>query len=431
VSEKRIIEIKENKAASLPVKEEVKPSMDPASDDRYNILIRDKIILIVEDDPDFANTLLAFVKERNYKGIIAYDGNSALSYARHYKPDAIILDMKLPVMDGTEVLKQLKNDPELRHIPVQIISGYDKRREGMELGAFDFIRKPITKTDLQKSFEKIESFLSKKLKKLLIIEDNESQNKAICDLIGNGDVKCVSAYSGQEALGLLNKGGFECIIVDLGLPDMNGFEFLEKIKADENLKRIPVIVYTGRDLTKEESNRLNKLADTVVLKTVNSHERLLDETALFLHRVESRLPKEKQNIIRKLHKTDEVLKNKKVLVVDDDIRNIYSLTNILEEEGIQCMTAENGRAALKVLKENSSSVDMVLMDVMMPEMDGYEAAREIRSLQQFRKLPIIALTAKAMKGDREKCLNAGMSDYIAKPVNVEQLLSLMRVWLYQ
>jgi CheY-like chemotaxis protein len=220
------------------------------------------------------------------------------------------------------------------------------------------------------------------------------------------------------------------VIVDLGLPDMSGFDLLEKIKTSGQLSKVPIIIYTGKDLSKDETARLLKFANTVVLKTADSHERLLDETMLFLHRVESRLPKEKQNIIRKLHKTDEVLRNKKVLVVDDDIRNIYSLTNALEEEGMNCLTAENGRAALKMLKENPG-IELVLMDVMMPEMDGYEATKEIRNMEKFKKLPIIALTAKAMKGDREKCLAAGMSEYIAKPVNIDQLLSLLRVWLYR
>jgi CheY-like chemotaxis protein len=399
-------------------------------DDRYNLNPADKIVLIMEDDAEYAKVLRDFIRERNYKAIIAHEGTTGLSYARHYKPDAIILDMKMPVMDGTEVLRQLKNDPGLRHIPVQIISGYDKRKEGLQLGAFDYIQKPIRKEDLQSAFDKIESFISKKLKKLLIVEDDPKQNKAICELIGNGDVKCVSAYSGQEACNLFSKENFECIIVDLGLPDMTGFDLLKKLKPEISMKNVPVIVYTARDLSKEESQRLNRLANTVVLKTVNSHERLLDETTLFLHRVESRLPKEKQHIIRQLHKTDEVLKGKKVLVVDDDIRNIYSLTNILEEEGMLCITAENGKIALKALKENKG-IDLVLMDVMMPEMDGYEATKEIKKMYQFSSLPIIALTAKAMKGDREKCLESGMSDYISKPVNVEQLLSLMRVWLYQ
>jgi len=227
----------------------------------------------------------------------------------------------------------------------------------------------------------------------------------------------------------MQKEKFDCIIIDLGLPDMSGLELLEKIKASSELSRIPVIVYTGKDLNKEEAARLNKLANTVVLKTANSKERLLDETTLFLHRVESTLPTEKQQIIRKLHKTDEVLKNRKVLIVDDDMRNIYSLTNALEEEGLRCITAENGSDAVRLLQEHPDT-DIVLMDVMMPGMDGYEATQEIRKIDKFGSLPIIALTAKAMKGDREKCLEAGMSDYIAKPVNVDQLLSLMRVWLY-
>ncbi len=429
----RKIEFKERKNNGVqkinPV-EKFPVSEKDAIDDRYNIQENDKVVLIMEDEPEFAQVLLGFAKERSYKAIIAYEGNIGLSYARYYKPDAIILDMKLPVMDGAEVLKQLKNDPNLRHIPVQIISGYDRRKEGMELGAFDYLRKPVSKDDLQSAFDKIEDFVNKKLKRLLIIEDNEKQNNAIRELIGNGDVKCSSAYSGKEAHEMMLKENYDCVVVDLGLPDMSGFDLLEKIKAHEELKKVPIIIYTGRDLSKQESARLSKLANTVVLKTADSQERLLDETTLFLHRVESRLPKEKQNIIRKLHKTDEVLKNRKVLVVDDDIRNIYSLTNVLEEEGIHCLTAENGKAALKMLKEHPS-IDIVLMDVMMPEMDGYEATKEIRSISKFSKLPIIALTAKAMKGDREKCLEAGMSDYIAKPVNIEQLLSLMRVWLYR
>lgn len=399
-------------------------------DDRNDVSENDKVVLIIEDEAVFAKLLLGFVRERHYKGVIAQQGNTGLSYARHYKPDAIILDMKLPVMDGPEVLRQLKSDPALRHIPVQIISGHDLKKEGMELGAFDYVRKPVSREGFQSAFDKLEEFVNRKLKKLLIVEDNALQNKAIRELIGNGDVKCFSSYSGMEAYEMMKKENFDCTIVDLGLPDMSGFELLEKIKGNDALNKIPTIVYTGKDLTKEETNRLNKLANTVVLKTADSHERLLDETSLFLHRVESRLPKEKQTIIRKLHKTDEVLKDKLVLVVDDDIRNIYSLTNVLKEEGMNCLVAENGNAALQTLKDNPS-VDIVLMDIMMPEMDGYDATREIRKLKKLAKLPVIALTAKAMKGDREKCLAAGMSDYISKPVNIEQLLSLMRVWLYR
>lgn len=429
----RTIEVKSTKSDAPQKSRKIeKPAFleGEAIDDRNNISENDKTMLIMEDDKEFAQVLLAFGRERQYKGIIAYEGNTGLSYARHYKPDAIILDMKLPVMDGTDVLKLLKADPELRHIPVQIISGYDMKKEGLELGAFDFMQKPISKNDLQNAFNRIEEFVSKKLKKLLIVEDNKGHNEAIRELIGNGDVKCFSAYSGNEAYEMMCKDSFDCVIVDLGLPDMTGFTLMQKIKDNADLKKTPIIVYTGKDLSKDETSRLNKLANTVVLKTVDSNERLLDETTLFLHRVESRLPKEKQNIIRKLHKTDEVLKNKTALVVDDDIRNIYSLNNALEEEGLNCLTAENGKAALQMLAAHPE-IDIVLMDVMMPEMDGYEAAKQIRSMVKYDKLPIIALTAKAMKGDREKCLAAGMSDYVSKPVNIEQLLSLMRVWLYR
>lgn len=401
-----------------------------ADDDRYNIHDNDKVILIIEDDVSFAQVLLNIAREKNYKGIIAHQGNTGLSLARYYRPDAIILDMKLPVLEGAEVLRLLKNDPGLRHIPVQIMSGYDKRKEGLELGAFDFIRKPLTREAVNDAFDRIEDFINRKLKKLLVVEDNQQQNKAIRELVGNGDVKSFAAYTGEEAYSMLLNEKFDCIIIDLGLPDMSGLQLMEKIKESEQLNKIPIIVYTGRDMDKDEGRQLEKLANTVVLKTSDSKERLLDETALFLHRIESRLPEEKQQIIRKLHRTEEVLKNKKVLTVDDDMRNTYSLTNVLEEEGMVCYVAENGKVAIDTLKENKD-IDIVLMDVMMPEMDGYEATQGIRQMPVFNKVPIIALTAKAMKGDREKCLEAGMSDYVAKPVNVEQLLSLMRVWLYR
>lgn len=410
----------------LPAKRRADEETD---DDRYTIHENDKVILIIEDDASFAGILLDFIRNRNYKGILANQGNAGLSLARYYRPDAIILDMKLPGMDGAQVLRHLKNDPDLRHIPVQVISGYDRRKEGFELGAFDFVKKPLNQTGLDSAFGRIEDFISKKLKKLLVVEDNPQQNLAIRELIGNGDVKSFPAYTGEEAHQMMLNEKFDCVIIDLGLPDMGGIDLMEKLKADERLKGIPVIVYTGKDLSKQESLRLNKLANTVVLKTADSNERLLDETTLFLHRVESKLPKEKQEIIRKLHRTDEVLRDRKVLIVDDDMRNIYSLTNALEEEGVRCITAENGRAAIQILKEQPDT-DIILMDVMMPEMDGYEATGEIRRIKRFEKLPIIALTAKAMKGDREKCLEAGMSDYIAKPVDIEKLLSLMRVWLY-
>ncbi|PZR36575.1 MAG: histidine kinase [Azospira oryzae] len=432
VSETKRVEVKEKVKPSSTSIAKGKPSEDKqaANDDRNTIVEKDKVILIIEDDEKFANILLDFIREKGYKGIIATQGNTGLSYARYYQPVAVLLDMNLPVMDGNEVLRLIKNDPELRHIPVQIISAHRNKKQGMLLGAFDYLYKPVSIEELHHAFERIERFTNKKLKKLLIIEDNEQQNQAICELIGNGDVKSYSAYLGSQAYEMLESDSFDCIILDLGLPDMSGFDLMEKIRANEVLNKIPIVVYTGRDLKKEETARLTKLADTVVLKTANSHERLLDETILFLHRVESRLPSNQQKIIRKLHRTDEVLKDKKVLIVDDDIRNIYSLTNALEEEGLNCITAENGKVALEIVKADAS-IDLILMDVMMPEMDGYEATIEIRKLDQFKRLPIIALTAKAMKGDREKCLISGMSDYVSKPVNIAQLLSLMRVWLYR
>jgi len=427
--------ISENKVImKVPKKEDIEINKDKnelqISDDVKELIDGDNKILILEDDNSFANILLNFVRERGYKGIVSGSGNTALSLARHHKPFAILLDMKLPVMDGAEILRQLKNDPELRHIPVQIISGYDRKKEGIALGAFDYLQKPVDSNDLKNAFERIEDFISKKLKKLLIVEDNKLQNKAITELVGNNDVKSFSVFAGEEAYSLLKKENFDCIIIDLGLPDMSGFELMEKIKKDNKLNKIPVIVYTGKDLNKEETARLNRLASTVILKTAESQERLLDETMLFLHRVESKLPADKQRIIRKLHKSDEILRDKKVLIVDDDIRNIYSLTNVLEDEGMVCITAENGREAISKLNDNQD-ISIILMDIMMPEMDGYEATKEIRRDNKYSKLPIVALTAKAMKGDKEKCLEAGMSDYASKPVNINQLLSLMRVWLYK
>ncbi|OQP56627.1 response regulator [Niastella populi] len=431
ISGEKNIEIRKPivKEAEAVIPEHVPSPQKEAEDDRYQIRETDKTILIIEDDESFARILLDIARQKGYKGIMAHQGNTGLSLARYYRPDAIILDMKLPVLDGSEVLRLMKNDPDLRHIPVQIISGYDRRKEGLELGAFDFIRKPLTHEAVQGAFDRIEDFMNRKLKKLLVVEDNPQHNKAIRELIGNGDIKSFAAYTGHEAYNMLQDEKFDCIIIDLGLPDMSGFELMEKIKESDELNRIPIIVYTGRDMSREEARKLEKLANTVVLKTSNSKERLLDETALFLHRVESKLPREKQQIIRKLHRAEEVLKGKKVLIVDDDMRNIYSLTNVLEEEGMKCYVAENGRVAIEMLNKHSG-IEIVLMDVMMPEMDGYEATMAIRKMEQFDRLPIIALTAKAMKGDREKCLEAGMSDYISKPVNIEQLLSLMRVWLY-
>lgn len=434
VSEKKV-EIRQSEAVKKIAETESSLPDAPltvlqSSDDRYNISENDRVVLIIEDDQQFGSVLLDLVRERRYKGIVAVEGIAGITMARHYKPDAIFLDLMLPVMSGIDVLKHLKNDPDLRHIPVQIVSSSDQKKDTLNAGAFDYIQKPASTADLNRAFEKLESFSSRKVKRVLIVEDNETQNLAIKELIGNSDVKCSSAFLGKEALKLLEREKFDCMILDLGLPDISGFDLLEQIKLNDSIEPLPIVVYTGKDLGKEDAAKLNKLASTVVLKTAKSHERLLDETILFLHSVEARLPKEKQNLIRKLHKADELLRGKKVLIADDDIRNIYSLTNALEDEEIVSIVADNGRAAVDALKADPT-IDLVLMDIMMPEMDGYEATIEIRKDDRFKRLPIIALTAKAMKGDKERCLAVGMSDYVSKPVDMGKLLSLMRLWLYR
>ncbi|SNS70204.1 Signal transduction histidine kinase [Belliella buryatensis] len=417
----------QNQLASLPTLDEKEHNIE---DDRETIKKEDRVILIMEDDPIFAETLLEFVRSRGFKGIIATQANKGVSYALKFMPMAILLDLKLPDISGEEVLKMLKNSPELRHIPVQIISGQDKKIETLTAGAFDFLKKPVDLPSLQKAFDKIEDFYKRKVKKLLIVEDNSNQNSAIQSLMEDHDIEIHTAFTGAEALQHFDNHRFDCMIIDLGLPDISGIELIEQIRKKHTINQTPIIVYTGKELNKEEHQTLLKLANKIVIKTVESNERLLDETKLFLHRVESKLPKEKQVAFRTLHKNDEILKGKHVLVVDDDIRNIYSLTNLLEEEGVICHTAENGKVAVDMLAQ-LKDVDLILMDIMMPEMDGYEATKAIKSLPKYSKIPIIALTAKAMKGDREKCLNAGMSDYISKPIDIDQLLSLMRVWLYK
>jgi len=418
--------------ASLVQEEQgtVADSAANTGDDRPAMQENDRTVLIIEEDINFAKLLLDFLRERNYKGILVHQGIMGPGLARYYQPDIIALDLYLPARNGYEVLRQLKNSPDLRHIPVQVFSEYDGRKESLALGAFDFIRKPVSAPEMRAAFTRVEEFIRRKFKKLLVVEDNEQENIAIRELIGNGDIRSFPAYTGGDAYELMQKEKFDCIIIDLGLPDISGIDLLEKIKATEKLNKIPIIVYTGKDLDKAEVARLNKLADTIVLKTANSKERLLDEAALFLHRAGSKLPGEKQQITGRSNGSNEVLKNRKVLIVDDDLRNSYSLTNALEEDELRCITAENGASAIRLLDEHPD-IDIILMDVMMPEMDGYEATREIRKMDKFRKLPIIALTAKAMKADREKCLESGMSDYISKPVNMEQLLALMRVWLYR
>ena len=338
----------------------------------------------------------------------------------------------MPGMDGLQVLDRLKRDPETRHVPVHIISGVEEKREGLKAGAIAFLAKPVSKEGLDEAFGRISSFIDRVPKNLLVVEDNESQRQSIVELIAHDDVDITAVGSAEEALAKLHEKHFDCMVLDLGLKtgDMTGFDLLERVKSDDVNHDLPIIIYTGKELNQEEETRIKKYAETIILKDVKSPERLLDETALFLHRVEAKLPEQKRKMLEHLHDADSVVAGKSVLVVDDDVRNIFSLTSMLEDHGMVVRFAENGKQALEQLKKDSN-VDVVLMDVMMPEMDGYETTRAIRNIDQFKTLPIIALTAKAMKGDREKCIAAGASDYITKPVDTEQLLSLLRVWLYK
>ncbi|RYZ06989.1 MAG: response regulator, partial [Comamonadaceae bacterium] len=399
-------------------------------DDREAIEDGDPVMLVIEDDPHYARVLLGLARDNGFKVLVATRGALALSLARKYRPAAISLDIFLPDMLGWTVLNQLKLDPELRHIPVQVISMEEERQHGLSHGAFAYLVKEPTTAGLEAAFDKLKAFTLPRTKRLLVVEDNEIERQAVVELLAHDDIEIVTAGLGDEALALLRSEQFDCVVLDLRLPDMTGFELLEQLHATPELSTVPVVVFTGKDLSQKEQARLNSMAKSIVLKDVRSPERLLDETALFLHRVVTELPPAMQATLQRLHDSSEVLHGRKVLVVDDDARNIFALTSVLENYEVDVLSATNGRHAIDIIK-STPDLAMVLMDIMMPEMDGYETMREIRKDAAFRTLPILALTAKAMKGDREKCLEAGASDYISKPVNTDQLLSLMRVWLFR
>jgi CheY-like chemotaxis protein len=410
---------------ALPVARE-----EHVADDREIIEPGDAVLLIVEDDPHYARILLGLAREKGFRGLVATKGAAGLALARQYNPVAISLDIFLPDMLGWTVLNQLKLDPQLRHIPVQILSLEEERQHGLAHGAFAYLLKEPTTANLDKAFDRLKDFAVQRTRRLLVVEDNAIERDAVVELLGYDDIDITSAGSGETALNLMRSGKFDCVVLDLRLPDMSGFDLLEQLKDDEQLSSVPVVVFTGKDLSHDEQQRLNTMAKSIVLKDVQSPERLLDETSLFLHRVVTKLPADKQAMLEKLHNSSEVLSGRKVLVVDDDARNIFALTSVLENHDVEVVSATNGRQAIDIINA-TPDLSMVLMDIMMPEMDGYETMREIRKVPEFRTLPILALTAKAMKGDREKCLDAGASDYISKPVNTNQLLSLMRVWLFR
>ena len=406
------------------------PREENISDDRDDIQNEDPVFLVIEDDPHYARILLGLARDKGFKGIVATKGVHGIALARQYRPAAISLDIGLPDMLGWTVLNQLKLDPVTRHIPVQIVTLEEEHQHGLSRGAFSYLVKEPTTAGIDAAFDRIKEFTQPRTKRLLVIEDNDVERNAVSELLGHDDIELVAVGSGEEALHEMRKDAFDCVVLDLRLPDMTGFDLLEKIQRDSQLAHVPVVVFTGKDLSQAEQKRLHTMAKSIVLKDVQSPERLLDETALFLHRVVTDLPPHMRAMLERLHTSAEVLRGRKVLVVDDDARNIFALTSVLENHDVDVVSATNGRQAIEII-ENTPGLSMVLMDIMMPEMDGYETMREIRQRPVFRTLPILALTAKAMKGDREKCLDAGASDYIAKPVNTDQLLSLMRVWLFR
>jgi CheY-like chemotaxis protein len=350
--------------------------------------------------------------------------------AQEFHPTAVSLDVFLPDMLGWTVLNHLKQDPATRHIPVQMLTLDEDRQHGLARGAFSFITKPTTPEELEAALGRIKKYSAPRRKRLLVVEDNPAEQLSVKELLGHDDIDVQVATTGAEALAAAQEQSFDCMVLDLRLPDMNGFEVLERLRDTPTLTELPVVVFTGKELSPEEDARLRVLARSVVVKGVESPERLLDETALFLHRVVADLPPEKQRMLDRLHSSDDALVDKKVLVVDDDVRNIFALSSVLERRGMTVLTAGTGREAISTIEE-TPDVAIVLMDIMMPEMDGYETMQVIRQNALFRRLPIIALTAKAMKGDREKCLEAGASEYLAKPVNTEQLLSALRMWLHR
>ncbi len=400
-------------------------------DDRAELQPGDAVLLVVEDDPHYARVLLNLARDRGFKVLMAKTGADALALASKYKPTAISLDVFLPDMLGWAVLNRLKANPDTRHIPVQIITIEEEERHyGLERGAFSFMTKTVTTESVEEAFDRLKSFTSAHPRQLLVVEDDPAEQLSIAELLGHSDVQITTAGTGAEALTALRERDFDCVVLDLLLPDMSGLELLAEVQKDAKLRATPIIVFTGRELSEGEQTELRKKAKSIVIKGVRSPERLLDETALFLHRVIADLPPAKRQMIETLYGSDEALHGRKVLLVDDDIRNIFALNSLLERHSMQVICATNGEEAIKLL-ESTDGLSLVLMDVMMPDMDGYETMRRIRSKPQFQMLPIIALTAKAMKGDREKCLDAGASDYVAKPVNTDQLLSLVRTWLHR
>jgi signal transduction histidine kinase/DNA-binding response OmpR family regulator/HAMP domain-containing protein len=397
-------------------------------DDRHNIQDGDRVVLIVEDDTKFAPTLLDLVRENGFKGVIARSGESALMLVKELAPVAITLDLKLPDMDGWTVLDLLKHDPATRHIPVNVISVTDDMHKCFYMGALGVVQKPADKAALEETLARTRRFIEREVKTLLVAHGDGAQRESIVGELRDDGVDITAVESAEKALEALQRNRFDCMVVGPVLSDMKATDLLKKFAGTEHAAEVPIVMYGAGGLSPGEEDNLRKLAEIVILKNVNTREAVLEETTLFLHQAVKTLPQKTRGRLADQQKSTPELSGKKALIVDDDIRNIFALTGALEQHGMSVVDAENGKDGIEMLKRNPD-LDIVLMDIMMPELDGYDTMRFIRGLDQFKNLPIIAITAKAMKGDREKCIEAGASDYIAKPINMEQLLSLLRVWL--
>jgi len=386
-------------------------------------------VLVVEDDEPFARILLDLAHEQGYRCVVAHHADDGVDLARRHVPDAVLLDMRLPDDSGLSVLQRLKEDPRTRHLPVHVISVDDREETALHLGAIGYARKPASREQLQEVFSRLESKLSQKVKRVLVVEDDPRQQESVKRLIGDGDVDVVVVSGGRQALDALEQSVFDCMVIDLKLPDMSGQELLRRMASGESRSFPPVIVYTGRNLTRDEEAELLRYSRSIIIKGARSPERLLDEVMLFLHKVENQLSAERQTMLRTARNRDRALEGRRILVVDDDMRNVFALTSALEHKGAEVEAARNGREALDKLHAQPDAFDLVLMDIMMPEMDGYAATREIRRVPRWAKLPVIAVTAKAMKEDQQRCLDAGANDYLSKPIELERLFSLLRVWM--
>jgi CheY-like chemotaxis protein len=402
-------------------------------DDRERVTPDSRVVLVIEDDPRFAAILRDLAREMNFLCVVTHTANDGLAAAERYHPRAILLDVNLPDHSGLGVLDQLKHNTQTRHIPVHILSVADHAQEALERGALGYDLKPVKRTQVVEALQRLEAKFSQSMRHVLVVEDDARQRESIRQLLHSENVRITTVETGAQALAQLKEITFDCMIMDLSLPDLSGYELLTRMSEQDEVSFPPVIVYTGRSLTAEEEQQLRRFSKSIIIKDARSPERLLDEVTLFLHQVESALPAQMQQMLKMARDRDGTLEGRRILVVEDDVRNVFALTSVLEPKGAKVVLARNGREALESLDrsriESDTAIDLVLMDMMMPEMDGLTAMREIRKQPVWKKLPIIALTAKAMRDDQEKCLAAGANDYIPKPLDVEKLLSLVRVWM--